>query len=111
MLASMSRIAELTSRIGREQFESDWVLQNAVIRELEILGEAAGRVSTQFVADHAEIPWKEITGIRHKLIHDYFEVDVAIVWTTATVNVPRVLPAVRKAAEGLSDDGIAEGSG
>jgi uncharacterized protein with HEPN domain len=109
MLAAMNRIAELTGRIGRAQFESDWVLQNAVIRELEILGEAAGRVSKQFVAVHDEIPWKEITGLRHKLIHDYFEVDAAIVWTTATVNVPRVLPAVREAAEALSDDSVADG--
>jgi uncharacterized protein with HEPN domain len=104
MLAAMGRIGELTARIDRTQFESDWVLQNAVIRELEILGEAAGRVSKQFVLDHAEIPWKEITGIRHKLVHDYFEVDVAIVWTTATVNVPRVFPAVREAAGSLSDE-------
>jgi uncharacterized protein with HEPN domain len=109
MLAAMDRIAELTGRISRAQFESDWVLQNAVIRELEILGEAAGRVSRTFVADHAEIPWKEITGIRHKLIHDYFEVDVAIVWTTATVNVPRVLPTIREAADTLGDDVVPDG--
>ena len=80
-----------------------------MIRELEILGEAAGRVSKKFVADHGEVPWKEITGIRHKLIHDYFEVDLAIVWTTATVNVPRVAAAVRAAAETLREPGLSGG--
>lgn len=69
MLAAIDRLAELTGRIDRACFDDDWVLQNAVIRELEVLGEAAGRVSDMFVAAHPEIPWREITGIRHKLIH------------------------------------------
>jgi uncharacterized protein with HEPN domain len=50
---------------------------------------------------HPEIPWREITGIRHKLVHDYFVVDLGIVWRTATVNVPEVHPLVRAAASTL----------
>lgn len=86
-------------RIDRASFDDDWVLQNAVIRELEVLGEAAGRVSPSFVAKHSEIPWREITGIRHKLIHGYVEVDLDIVWRTATENVPHIEPLVRRAAK------------
>lgn len=66
-----------------------------------VLGEAAGRVSQEFVAAHPEIPWREITGIRHKLIHDYFVVDLEIVWRTATVNIPEVRPMLRAAAKTL----------
>ncbi|MBI4419354.1 MAG: DUF86 domain-containing protein [Gemmatimonadetes bacterium] len=55
-------------------------------------------MSTEFLSAHPEIPWREITGIRHKLIHDYFVVDLGIVWRTATVNVPEVDPLVRAAA-------------
>lgn len=99
MLSAMGRLSQLMARTDQDTFAGDWVIQDAVIRELEILGEAAGRVSDDFVAAHPEIPWREITGIRHKLIHDYFVVDLGIVWRTATVNVPEVHPLVRRAAE------------
>lgn len=102
MLSALERLNELTQRIDRSVFDSDWVIQNAVLRELEVLGEAAGRVSAQFAATHPEIPWKEITGLRHKLIHDYFAVDLSIVWRTVTVNVPQVLPVVRAAIESVN---------
>jgi uncharacterized protein with HEPN domain len=101
MLGSLQRLSELLATTDRETFDRDWVTQDAVIRELEVLGEAAGRVSPEFVAGHPEIPWREITGIRHKLIHDYFVVDLGIVWRTATVNVPAVEPLVRAAAATL----------
>lgn len=92
MLAAMERVQELTGKTTENAFKNDWVLQNALMRELEVLGEAAGRVSPEYVKAHPAIPWREITGLRHKLIHHYFEVDLAIVWQTATINVPEVLP-------------------
>jgi uncharacterized protein with HEPN domain len=54
--------------------------QNAVIRALEVIGEAAGRVSTATHAAHREIPWREITGMRHRLIHGYDDVHLDRVW-------------------------------
>ena len=101
MALAIERIAELVGRIDRDDFERDWTLQNAVIRELEVLGEAAGKLSTDFVSKHRdEVPWKEVTGLRHKLIHDYFEVDLEIVWRTATINIPEIADfIVRRAGE------------
>ena len=90
MLTAMDRIVELVGRTEPEAFDGDWILQDGVMRELEVLGEAAGRVSPDFVRAHPEIPWQEITGLRHK-----------IVWRTATVNVPEVLPLIRAAAKGV----------
>jgi uncharacterized protein with HEPN domain len=55
--------------------------QNAVIRSLVVIGEAAAKVSPAVRAAHPEIPWREVTGMRHRLIHDYGEVRLAIVWT------------------------------
>jgi uncharacterized protein with HEPN domain len=101
MLLAVTRLAELVGRTDRNAFDRDWVVQDAVIRELEVLGEAAGRVSQGFIAQHPEIPWREITGIRHKLIHDYFVVDLGIVWRTAAVNVPEVAPLLNAAAASL----------
>jgi len=102
MLGAIERLSELIARTDRKTFDADWVTQNAVIRELEVLGEAAGRVSADFVAAHPEVPWREITGIRHKLIHDYFGVDLNIVWSTATENVPGVEGSLRAAVADLS---------
>lgn len=101
MLSAVARLSDLVTRTKQDAFHQDWILQDAVIRELEVLGEAAGRVSADFVQAHPEIPWREITGIRHKLIHDYFVVDLDIVWTTAAVNVPEVDPLIRAAAATL----------
>ena len=99
MATAVARITELVERVPRAEFEREWTLQNALIRELEILGEAAGKLSDEFVGANPEVPWKEMTGLRHKLIHDYFEVDLEIVWRTATVNVPIVAEFVRSALE------------
>jgi len=100
MASAIERIAEFVDRTDRSAFDREWTLQNALIRELEILGEAAGKLSASFIAAHPQIPWKEITGLRHKLIHDYFEVDLDIVWRTATVNVPAIASFVGRAARG-----------
>jgi uncharacterized protein with HEPN domain len=105
MLSAMGRLSQLLARTDRDTFDRDWVTQNAVVREREVLGEAAGRLSAEFVSAHPEVPWREITGMRHKLIHDYFVVDLGIVWRTATENVPAVEPMIRGAAAKL---GVAE---
>jgi len=97
MASAVARIAEFVGRVPRDEFEREWTLQNALIRELEILGEAANKLSAEFVEANPEIPWKEMAGLRHKLVHDYFEVDLDIVWRTATVNVPEVAEFVRNA--------------
>ena len=99
MLLALSRIEELLTRTDREEFDRDWVVQDALIRELEIIGEAAGRVSPELNRSHPEVPWKEIMGLRHKLIHDYFTVDLGIVWTTATKDAAEVRPHIEKALE------------
>ena len=95
MVEAVARIAEFVGRVQRDEFDRDWTLQNALIRELEVLGEAAGRLSAGFVAANPDVPWKEMTGLRHKLIHDYFEVDLDIVWRTATINVPEIADFLR----------------
>ena len=94
MLDAIDRVAGAVSRTTLSDFEKDWVIQDAIIRELQIVGEAAGRITRELTTSRPEIPWAEITGLRHKLVHDYFVVDLRIVWQTATEDVPLVRPLI-----------------
>lgn len=66
--------------IDETAFLASRLHQNAVIRSLEVIGEAAGQISAATQGAHPEIPWREITGMRHRLIHDYNDVRFDIVW-------------------------------
>lgn len=88
MLDAIERIESYLTGVDRETFDKDPILQDALVRQLEVLGEAAGRVSPERTSQHTEIPWSKITGMRHKLIHDYFVVDLDVVWTSAIEDVP-----------------------
>jgi uncharacterized protein with HEPN domain len=69
--------------------------QSAVIRKLEIMGEAAGKVSRDFCDAHPEIPWKQMTGLRHRLIHGYGEVRLDIVWQVVAETLPDLIAILR----------------
>jgi uncharacterized protein with HEPN domain len=74
------------------QFSEDKMMHSAVERRLEILGEAASRVSEGFQTDHPEIPWKEIKGLRVVLAHRYDDLDRHQLWRAATMHSPEILP-------------------
>ena len=74
-----------------------------MVRQLEILGEAAGRISKEMCVAHPDLPWAKITGLRHRLIHDYFEVDIDLVWKVATVDIVDVRPRVESLLEALQE--------
>lgn len=93
---ALTRIAEYTVD-GREQFFADSRTQDAVIRNLEIVGEAAKRLSERAKSSAGDVPWKAIAAMRDKLIHEYFGTDLAIVWRV----VERDVPALRKAVSTL----------
>jgi len=101
MLDAIDRVAEAVSQTTLERFKADWMIQDVILRELQIVGEAAGRVTKEVVADHPEIPWAEITGLRHKLVHDYFVVDLDVVWETAVADVPAVRPLIQRVLEAV----------
>jgi len=72
---------------GRTEFKSDELLQIWFVHHLQIIGEAASRLSDEIRAQHPEVPWGQMIGMRHILVHGYFEVDSEIVWNTAQVNL------------------------
>lgn len=78
--------------------ETDQMLLFAVVRAIEVVGEAASRISAETQAAEPAIPWHAIIGMRNRLIHAYFEINTQIVWETVTVEIPAVLPLLRTLA-------------
>ena len=88
--------------MNRDAFQADSRTQDAVIRSIEIVGEAAQRVRTadpEFAARHAHIPWDLMYGMRNRIVHDYFEVDLDVIWQT----LHRDLPVLRQQTQALLD--------
>ncbi|HOD50395.1 MAG TPA: DUF86 domain-containing protein [Candidatus Hydrogenedentes bacterium] len=83
---------------GRERndLETDPQLRLALLRALEILGEAASRVTAGTRGAYPRIPWRRMANTRNRLIHAYFDIDLDIVWTTATQSVPRLVLMLRE---------------
>ena len=73
---------------GREDFLVDSRTQDAVLRNIEIIGEAVRGVMDDTRAAHPEIPWREMAGMRDRIIHDYFRVDVDVVWDVVSQDLP-----------------------
>ena len=91
-MVEMCRIVgTLVEGASRADLDADIKLQLALARAVSIVGEAARHVSEPFRAAHPDIDWSAIMGMRHKLVHDYFDVDLDIVWRAATVQVPALL--------------------
>lgn len=83
-----------------ERFESDPVAQAAAQRWLEIIGEAAARLSDGFKNDHPEVAWRDLVGMRNILAHGYFDVDLTVMWTAITRDVPRLRDSLSPPSEG-----------
>ena len=80
MLDSAVKIQEYTKGFSFEQFIDDDKTIDAVVRNFEIIGEAATRIHPDFQLENSQIPWKKLKGYRNRLIHEYFGVDYQIVW-------------------------------
>ena len=92
MIEASIRIANYTSRLDYDKFVSDEKTQDAVIRNLQLIGEAARKVSTDMTRQQPLIPWKEIRGMRNIVVHEYFGLNIDVVWTVVYVDLPELLP-------------------
>jgi len=100
ILDAIKRIEEYTKEINYKDFVNSSLIQSAVIREMEIMGEATKRLTQDFKEKYPDIPWKRITGMRDKLIHDYFGVDLDAVWETVEKDIPILRDKLKKIKDG-----------
>jgi uncharacterized protein with HEPN domain len=94
ILIAARKAVKFVEGIDRNQFEDNEIIQNAVLRPLEIIGEASARVSKDFRKAHAEIPWREMVGLRNRLFHEYFRIDFGAVWDTLHKDLPKLIEVI-----------------
>lgn len=94
MIDAANQIARFVSGRKRSDLDSDQMLLFALVRAIEIIGEAASRVSDDVRAATPTIPWKSIVGMRNRVIHAYFDVDADLVWKAAVEEVPPLVPVL-----------------
>ncbi|MBI1741763.1 DUF86 domain-containing protein [Candidatus Acetothermia bacterium] len=103
---AIHRIEAYTGGMTYEAFLADIKTQDAVIRNLEIIGEATKNLSEELRAKHPDIPWKSMAGVRDRLIHHYFGVNLDIVWQVVTSELPKVAPQLAKTSDDETSEGI-----
>jgi uncharacterized protein with HEPN domain len=94
ILESCHKIIEYTKDISFDIFVSDQKTVDAVIRNFEIIGEAANRLPDEYKDKHAEIDWFRIKGFRNRIVHDYFGIDYSIVWQIKEGYLPQLIRAL-----------------
>jgi uncharacterized protein with HEPN domain len=97
--AAESAIQFMAGR-SRADLDTDRMLLFAVVRAIEVVGEAASKLSEEFRAAHPSIPWRAIIGMRNRLIHAYFDIDTETVWETTKQELPPILNHLRELAAG-----------
>jgi uncharacterized protein with HEPN domain len=90
ILEAIFRIEEYIKDVEYNRFMDNHLIQDGVIRQIEIIGEAAKRLSEELRNKHLDIPWKDIAGMRDKLIHNYLGVDIDAVWETVEKDIPEL---------------------
>jgi uncharacterized protein with HEPN domain len=96
ILESIGRIEQYVKNLSFEEFSNDQKSVDAVIRNLEIAGEAANRLPDDFKEKYGEIEWHKVVGLRHRIVHDYFGIDLEIIWQILHKDLPALRDALKQ---------------
>lgn len=99
ILAAIDSIAEFTAGMKYEDFFYDKKTSFAVVRSIEIIGEAAKNIPESIRRQYPDIPWKDMAGMRDKVIHHYFGVELKVVWKTIKEDIPLLKPSIEQIIE------------
>ena len=108
ILDSIEKIKKFIKNQTYKDFNDDDKTQYAVIRSLEIIGEASKKIPEEIRGSYPDIPWRVMTGMRDKLIHDYFGIDTLLVWKTATEDVISIEKSIVEMKTDLLKQGRAD---
>jgi uncharacterized protein with HEPN domain len=103
ILESIEKIEEYTTDINEEEFYENTFVQDAVIRRLEIIGEAVKNIPDDFRVKYPDIPWRQIAGMRDVLIHAYFGVNLRRVWKVIKEDIPELKLKILKILEDINE--------
>ena len=103
IIDAIVRIEDYAHEMDEEDFREDLKTQDAVIRRLEIIGEAVKNLPSDFKESHPEIPWRKMAGMRDVLIHAYFGINVSRVWNTIKADLPDLKPGIERVIEELKE--------
>jgi uncharacterized protein with HEPN domain len=90
ILAAIRKIERYTSGMDQAVFHADEKTVDAVVRNLEIVGEAARQLPEDFVSRYPEVPWRQITGLRNRIVHEYFGLDLELIWQVVLHDLPQL---------------------
>lgn len=100
MLDAAREAVSFTEGKSREDFETDRKLVLSIVKSIEIMGEAAGKLTTERRESYTDIPWQDIIGMRNRLIHAYFDINLDTVWDTVTNELPPLVENLEEIIEG-----------
>lgn len=103
ILDSISQIEEYTEGLNKEEFLAKRLVQDGTIRQIEIIGEATKNISEPLKERYPQISWREISGMRDKLTHNYFGVDIDAVWDVVKKDAPILKNEIQKIVKDLKD--------
>lgn len=99
IIDAINQIQDYVRKVGYKEFSSNRMIQDAVIREIEIIGEATKNLPAQIREKYPAVTWKEMAGMRDKLIHSYFGVDLDAVWDTVNEDLPSLKKKIKEIIE------------
>lgn len=90
IIESIEALEKYSQNLSKEDFSNSLLIQDAICRRLEIIGEAANKLDDEFKEKNPVVPWNKIVGMRNLLIHEYFQVDLDQVWNTIQKSIPEL---------------------